>query len=67
MSFNFVGLKNLIYMCYASSPVVYIQMSFFGEDEVMETFEDNHKPYKMEITEKLQTRTVTATPARMSA
>lgn len=49
--FNHLGIKKLICTCYASSPVVYTQMSFFGEDEVVGTSDDNHKPYKIEITE----------------
>lgn len=51
MNFNFFGLKKLICTCYASSPVVYTQMSFFCEEEVVGTFDDNRKPYKIEITE----------------
>lgn len=51
MNFNFFGLKKLICTCYATSPVVYTQMSFFGEEEVMGTSDDNRKPYKIEITE----------------
>jgi len=51
MNFNHLELKKLICTCYAGSPVVYTQMSFFGEDETMGTFEDNRKPYKIEITE----------------
>lgn len=51
MNFNFFGLKKLICTCYASSPVVYTQMSFFGEEEVVGTSDDNRKPYKIEITE----------------
>lgn len=49
--FNHLGIKKLICTCYASSPVVYTQMSFFGEDKVVGTSEDNRKPYKIEITE----------------
>lgn len=51
INFNFLGLKKLICTCYAGSPVVYTQMSFFGEDEVVGTADDNRKPYKIEITE----------------
>ena len=51
MNFNFFGLKKLICTCYATSPVVYTQMSFFGEEEVVGTSDDNRKPYKIEITE----------------
>lgn len=51
MNFNHLGLRKLICTCYAGSPVVYTQMSFFGDEEVMGTSEDNRKPYKIEITE----------------
>lgn len=51
MNFNHLGLKKLICTCYAGSPVVYTQMSFFGDEEVMGTSDDNRKPYKIEITE----------------
>ena len=51
MNFNHLGLKKLICTCYAGSPVVYTQMSFFGDEEVMGTSNDNRKPYKIEITE----------------
>ncbi len=51
MNFNHLGLKKLICTCYAGSPVVYTQMSFFGEDETVGTSDDNRKPYKIEITE----------------
>lgn len=51
MNFNHLGLKKLICTCYASSPVVYTHMSFFGEEEVVGTSDNNHKPYKIEITE----------------
>lgn len=51
MNFNFFGLKKLICTCYATSPLVYTQMSFFGEEEVVGTSDDNRKPYKIEITE----------------
>ncbi len=49
--FNHLGIKKLICTCYATSPVVYTQMSFFGEEEVVGTSDDNRKPYKIEITE----------------
>lgn len=50
MQFNFLGLKKLICTCYSGSPVIYTQMSFFGEDEITEMSADNRKPYKIEIT-----------------
>lgn len=51
MSFNILGLKKLIATCYATSPVVYTQLSMFGDGEVMVTEESGKKPYKVEITE----------------
>lgn len=53
MNFNYLGLKKLIATCYVSSPVMYTQLSLFGDME--QTFEKpadpNKKPYKVEITE----------------
>lgn len=51
INFNHLGLKKLICTCYAGSPVVYTQLSFFGEDEVIEKKPSDRKPYKIEITE----------------
>ncbi|MDE6678169.1 MAG: adenine-specific methyltransferase EcoRI family protein [Ruminococcus sp.] len=50
MNFNHLGLKKLICTCYVGSPVVYTQMSFFGDDEVMGMPKSDRKPYKIEIT-----------------
>lgn len=35
MNFNILGLKKLIATCYATSPIVYTQLTLFGEPEVM--------------------------------
>lgn len=51
VNFNHLGLKKLICTCYASSPVVYTQLSFFGEDKVVGKEQSDRKPYKIEITE----------------
>ena len=51
INFNHLGLKKLICTCYASSPVVYTQLSFFGDDKVVGTEQSDRKPYKIEITE----------------
>jgi len=52
MNFNYLELKKLIATCYATSPVMYTQLSFFDEKEVsVEGPEDGRKPYKIEITE----------------
>ena len=51
INFNHLGLKKLICTCYASSPVVYTQLSFFGDDKVVGSEPSDRKPYKIEITE----------------
>ena len=51
LNFNALGLKKLITTCYATSPIVYTQLSFFGEDKALGTQVDGKKPYKIEITE----------------
>ena len=51
INFNHLGLKKLICTCYASSPVVYTQLSFFGDDKVIGTEQSDRKVYKIEITE----------------
>ena len=50
MNFNFLGLKKLIATCYATSPIIYTQLSFFGDDVELAR-EGGSKPYKIEITE----------------
>ena len=50
INFNQIGLKKLICTCYAGSPVVYTQLSFFGDNKVIGVKSDK-KPYKIEITE----------------
>ena len=51
MNFNALGLKKLITTCYASSPIVYTQLSLFDNGEIVATDEGKKKPYKVEITE----------------
>lgn len=51
LNFNVLGLKKLITTCYATSPIMYTQMSFFSEQEIAYTDKEGKKPYKMEITE----------------
>lgn len=51
MNFNALGLKKLIATCYATSPIMYSQLTFFGEPEPIETISNGKKPYKIEITE----------------
>ena len=51
MNFNALGLKKLIATCYATSPVMYSQLTFFGEPEPIGSVGEGKKPYKIEITE----------------
>lgn len=50
MNFHVLGLKKLICTCYAGSPIVYTQLTLFGEEEVVSKSYDR-KPYKIELTE----------------
>ena len=50
INFNHLGLKKLICTCYAGSPVVYTQLSLFGDEEVFGKEPSDKKPYKIEIT-----------------
>lgn len=47
MNFEALGLKKLIATCYATSTVMYSQLTFWGEDEEIRK---KKKPYKIEIT-----------------
>ncbi|MEG1875622.1 MAG: adenine-specific methyltransferase EcoRI family protein, partial [Angelakisella sp.] len=51
MNFNSLGLKKLIATCYATSPILYTQLCFNGEEVVVGKEESKKKPYKIEITE----------------
>lgn len=51
LNFNFFGLKKLIATCYATSPIVYTQLSLFGTETVVLVESGGKKPYKIEITE----------------
>ena len=51
MNFNSLGLKKLIATCYATSPIVYTQLTLFGDEEIVAKEESQRKPYKIEITE----------------
>lgn len=52
MNFNYLGLKKLIATCYATSPIMYTQLSLFDDyEEVVSTEDNGKKPYKVEITE----------------
>lgn len=51
INFNHLGLKKLICTCYSGSPVMYTQLSFFGDDVIVGSENSEKKPYKIEITE----------------
>jgi hypothetical protein len=51
MNFNSLGLKKLIATCYATSPIVYTQLTLFGNEVAMGKEESKRKPYKIEISE----------------
>lgn len=51
MNFNALGLKKLIATCYATSSVMYSQLTFFGDPEPLDSINEEKKPYKIEITE----------------
>ena len=51
INFNSLGLKKLIATCYATSPIVYTQLTLFGTETVVGKEDIKKKPYKIEITE----------------
>ncbi len=51
MNFNYLGLKKLIATCYATSPIIYTQLTLFDYEEVVAVEDKGKKPYKIEITE----------------
>lgn len=51
MNFNALGLKKLIATCYASSPIVYTQLTLFDDEEVGRAEQPSRKAYKVEISE----------------
>lgn len=51
INFNSLGLKKLIATCYATSPIVYTQLTLFGNEVIEGKEESKRKPYKIEITE----------------
>ena len=51
LNFNSLKIKKLITTCYATSPIVYTQLSLFGDEEISYTEKEGKKPYKIEITE----------------
>lgn len=53
MNFNYLGLKKLICTCYATSPVAWVQLSLFDNEDIIVQTENEKQPYKIEITEVL--------------
>ena len=51
LNFNVLGLKKLITTCYATSPIIYTQLSLFEENEISFPAVEGKKPYKIEISE----------------
>lgn len=51
MNFNQLEIKKLIATCYATSPIVYTQLSLFDDGEVVVTESEGKPAYKIEITE----------------
>ena len=51
LNFKYLGLKKLIATCYATSPVIFEQLSIFDVQTVKYEASDGKKPYKIEITE----------------
>lgn len=51
LNFNSLGLKKLITTCYATSPIMYTQLSFFGDEKIVYREKNGKEPYKIEITE----------------
>jgi hypothetical protein len=49
MNFNTLGLQKLIATCYATSPIVYMQLNLFGDEIIVGKEESTKKPYKIEI------------------
>lgn len=50
MNFNHLGLKKLICTCYATSPVAWVQLSLFDNENIVVKTENGKQPYKIEIT-----------------
>lgn len=51
INFQSLGLKKLIATCYASSPILYTQLTLFGTEELFGSQDGKKTPYKIEITE----------------
>ena len=55
LNFNKLGLKKLIATCYGTSPIIYTQLSLFDDNEQVFVDTNGKKPYKIEITEVIDT------------
>lgn len=53
MNFNALGLKKLIATSYASSPIVFTQLSFYQEKEKSYIERDGRRAYSIELTEMI--------------
>lgn len=51
LNFNALGLKKLICTCYATSPIIYTQLLFDGNELPLGIAKEGRKPYKIEISE----------------
>lgn len=51
MNFNHLGLKKLICTCYATSPVAWVQLSLFDNENIIVETKSGKQPYKIEISE----------------
>ena len=51
MNFHILGLKKLIATCYATSPIIYTQLSLFGDDKEVAREYRRGKPYKVIMTD----------------
>ncbi|UKI15323.1 MAG: adenine-specific methyltransferase EcoRI family protein [Clostridiales bacterium] len=51
MNFNHLGLKKLICTSYATSPIAWVQLSLFDNENIIIKKENEKQPYKIEITE----------------
>lgn len=51
INFNALKIKKLITTCFKASPIVYTQLAMTEENEITFSFDEDKKPYKIEITE----------------
>lgn len=51
INFNTLGLRKLTATCYATSPILYTQLTLLGDNPDLQIEQNDKKPYKIEITE----------------